>query len=78
MRPSEYAQLKRENDRREGALPLADREEIGRAMASIRRASWNLYELERLRKDLIDIGAACSAGTQNAGRKPGPRPPGNL
>lgn len=39
MRPSEYAQLKRENDRREGALPLADREEIGRAMASIRRAS---------------------------------------
>ena len=55
MRPSEYAQLKRENDRREGALPLADREEIGRAMASIRRASWNLYELERLRKDLIDM-----------------------
>ena len=37
------------------ALPLADREEIGRAMASIRRASWNLYELERLRKDLIDM-----------------------
>ena len=24
-------------------------------MASIRRASWNLYELERLRKDLIDM-----------------------
>ena len=72
MRPSEYAQLKRENDRREGALPLADREEIGRAMASIRRASWNLYELERLRKDLIDMALRASAGTQTLAESLGP------
>ena len=58
MWANEYGALKKQNRKRFDALCLADRNTITVAMESIQNASWNLYEVERVRKDLIEIGRA--------------------
>lgn len=55
MWANEYGALKKQNRKRFDALCLADRNTITVAMESIQNASWNLYEVERVRKDLIDM-----------------------
>lgn len=58
MRPNEYAQLKKENDRRFRALAGPDCHTVEDVMDSVRKGSWNLYEVERVRKDIIDMAQA--------------------
>ncbi len=49
MQPNEYALLVKDNERRCANLALADNNTINVAMETIRKASWNLYEVERVR-----------------------------
>ena len=74
MQPNEYALLVKDNERRCANLALADNNTIDVAMETIRKASWNLYEVERVRQDLITMAERAEAGGKNAGRNPRPQP----
>lgn len=62
MQPNEYALLVKDNERRCANLALADNNTIDVAMETIRKASWNLYEVERVRQDLITMAERAEAG----------------
>jgi len=54
---SEFKLLKEENDLRISTLSRDSREELAYASKILRPYSWSDYEIERVRKDLIDIAA---------------------
>lgn len=72
MQPNEYALLVKDNERRCANLALADNNTIDVAMETIRKASWNLYEVERVRQDLITMAERAEAGGKTLAETLGP------
>ena len=72
MQPNEYALLVKDNERRCANLALADNNTINVAMETIRKASWNLYEVERVRQDLITMAERAEAGGKTLAEALGP------
>lgn len=72
MQPNEYALLVKDNERRCANLALADNNTIDVAMETIRKASWNLYEIERVRQDLITMAERAEAGGKTLAETLGP------
>lgn len=72
MQPNEYALLVKDNERRCANLALADNNTINVAMETIRKASWNLYEIERVRQDLITMAERAETGGKTLAETLGP------
>ncbi len=72
MQPNEYALLVKDNERRCANLALADNNTINVAMETIRKASWNLYEVERVRQDLITMAERAETGGKTLAEALGP------
>ena len=72
MRPNEYRLLKRHNNTRYEVLTPSSRDTVEAAMESIRKASWNLYEQERVRQDLIGMAEKAEANEKTLAQVLGP------
>ncbi len=54
---NEYTALYRENELRESTLNMQDRDFLHQVCARMAGYTWNRYEIERIRKDLIGMAA---------------------
>ena len=72
MATDEYALLRRENDRRFQALAVPNRNTVANVMDTVQKVSWNLYEIERVRKDMIDMAREAERQNTTLARTLGP------
>lgn len=56
---NQYTLLKKANDLSEETLNTEDRMTLKEMVGRLQALTWNRYEMERIRKDLIGMAARC-------------------